>query len=707
MKAFRLAAFAVASVALFGPAWAEVRSIQPTLTLPRPPSPVFYNFGQAVAIDNGYIIVLGLYDGGQSALLYRRNSTDGKWIYQRALLTVNPPIPVRGDVRMKNGIAVIQFGSDETIFEFSGGTYVRATSAAPIQHPGGIAISQNSILIGGNDCDYDAVIYQKGANGSWGITGRIDDHQGPCRPDGIAVDLNYDYALLSVPLTPQVTAWRRNGTAMDWVPAGSLPDASVAYSPYVLQKSTAVAPGSVVFRRNGNTWTRTGMVVPVNYGNGAGEAFDVVYRDGVLVTSESSGIFAHPFLYLESSPGQFEHVAILEVSNLTRHMDISGKNVVAAVQDFGSTRFDVEVFDLPAQLRAPKTIVNDFDDLDVSDITFSGGQFALGTSGSSSSVLRQSVPSGMATAVWNDSDWTDFQLVEADVRPGYRPADSWAGVIARYVDADNFYFLKLRSNNTFGIYRRINGVSTVLRNGTYSGLPTRLSLSVDGNGTINGWVNNNFFVTAKDKTLTHGRAGLITFEAIADFDDVHVAASTPVLLLENDYSSSGAIYGRPFTEIGGNWHVLLDELENYAGLSQSDKSGDAVAFIGTPVENQEVVVRARLDSFGPPPQHAWFGLLARYVDANNHYYVTIRSTREIQIRKVVNGVVTVLGSADLPLVPGEAHEFRFRVIDDQLQLFVDDVMVASAHDHDIARGRYGIATYRTAATFDSVVVFQP
>ena len=36
-----------------------------------------------------------------------------------------------------------------------------STSAAPIRHQGGVAISGNSVLIGGNNCDYDAVIYQK------------------------------------------------------------------------------------------------------------------------------------------------------------------------------------------------------------------------------------------------------------------------------------------------------------------------------------------------------------------------------------------------------------------------------------------------------------------------------------------------------------------------------------------------------------------
>jgi hypothetical protein len=715
MKTFRLTAFAIASLTLFGSAFAEIRSIQPTQMLTKPASPNYFAFGQEVAIDGGYIIVLAISDSTQAALLYRRNASDGKWVYRRTLLSVNSQFNGRGDVRMKNGIAVVQIGGDEAIFELKGGDYVRSTSAAPIHHPGGIAISGNSILIGGNDCDYDAVVYQKGADGNWGITGRMDDNQGQCRPEGLAVELNYDYALLSAPSLQRVAAWRRNGAALDWVPAGSLPplgpNVPVSETPYALQKSTAVAPGSFVFQRTGNTWTQTGQVVPVDYGNGAGEAFDVVYRDGVLVTSESSGIFAHPFLYVETAPGKFEHVAILEVSNVLQHHDISGKTVVAAIEGFGADRSAVEVFDLPTELHVPRPIVNDFELHDVSGFTFNSGQFALAARGTND-VLAQSNTSGLAVALVADSDWPDVQRVEADIAPSFGTADSWAGLVARYVDANNYYYVTLRGDHTFRVYRKVDGVDTLLREEALNGTGSwHVALTVNAN-IISVSAGNQFqtsvtTINSGAPQLKRGRAGLITSQARADFDGVHVAAADKVLLLENDYTATGAIYGRPFTEIGGNWHVPLDEQSNNAGLVQSDKSGDAVAVTGTPVENQDILTRVRLDSFGAAPRDAWFGLMARYVDAGNHYYVTARRTNQIQIRKVVNGMVTVLAAANFTPVPGQNHDLRFRVINDQLQLFVDNVMVASAHDSDIARGKYGIATYRTAATWDGIVAFQP
>jgi hypothetical protein len=41
------------------------------------------------------------------------------------------------------------------------------------------------------------------------------------------------------------------------------------------------------------------------------------------------------------------------------------------------------------------------------------------------------------------------------------------------------------------------------------------------------------------------------------------------------------------------------------------------------------------------------------------------------------------------------------------QLRVAGAVVVTAHDRDIARGQYGIATYRAAANWDSFAVMQP
>jgi hypothetical protein len=87
--------------------------------------------------------------------------------------------------------------------------------------------------------------------------------------------------------------------------------------------------------------------------------------------------------------------------------------------------------------------------------------------------------------------------------------------------------------------------------------------------------------------------------------------------------------------------------------------------------------------------------------------VTIRSSGQVQIRKKVNGIITVLASANFTPVRGQYFDVRFLVINDQLQLYVNHVLVATAHDREIARGRYGLATYRAAANWATFWALQP
>ncbi len=166
-------------------------------------------------------------------------------------------------------------------------------------------------------------------------------------------------------------------------------------------------------------------------------------------------------------------MASLQTLDNVNFHDISGRTVVAAVRDRYNTRFDVQVFNLPAQLRAPVPIVNDFEDRDVSDFTFSGGAFALATRGSDD-VLAQNSSSGLAVALLSDSDWTYEQRVEADITPTFGTG-SWVGLVARYVDADNYYYTVIRSNQTYGIYKRVNGVVTLLYESIFYDAPRLLS----------------------------------------------------------------------------------------------------------------------------------------------------------------------------------------------------------------------------------------
>jgi hypothetical protein len=315
--------------------------------------------------------------------------------------------------------------------------------------------------------------------------------------------------------------------------------------------------------------------------------------------------------------------------------------------------------------------------------------------------------------VLSESDWPDDQRVAADITPTFNGTGSWVGLVARYVDANNYYYVAIRANQTYGIYKRVNAVDTLLYESNFYNTqpPTfRATLRVIRNhiSVDFGFQQGN---TVTDNSLSHGRGGVATGFARADFDNVHVAGTDDyVPLFTREYGFTGSAYESGLNELSGDWEVTqsCDQESCWQnGLSQRDTSGNAVAITGTPVPNQEINARVRLDSFAASQQGAWFGLLARYVDARNHYYVTVRSSGQIQIRKIVNGVNTILGTANLTAVPGRYYDLQFLVINDQLHLYVDRVLVVTAHDRAIASGQYGIATYRAAANWDTLSVMQP
>jgi hypothetical protein len=450
-------------------------------------------------------------------------------------------------------------------------------------------------------------------------------------------------------------------------------------------------------------------VVPLDFGQGTGSALEVNYRDGVLITTERpiASSYAQPYVYVETVPGEFEHVAILHTWYDTIDHDVSGRTVVAIDTVANSQR--VNVFVLPEPLMAAAAVPNDFEDGDASDFTNASGQFALATRGNNE-VLTPTTTTGLNIAVVQDSDWNYYQRIEAGIAPSFAATDGWVGLVARYVDADNYYYLAVHNDNTTRLYRRLEGVDTLLAESRFDGpMASRIALYVD-DGIVNAWVDEQFTLSAADRSLPHGRAGLATFRAGADFDDVHVAAAGRRTLLVKEYlpqeSPTRFDLARPFSRISGDWQYRFDVNGWINGFQQRDPSRSAFAFVGGQVRNQEIEAVVQINAVSDATA-AWVGVLGRYVDARTHYYATLRKTNRVEIRKQVNGVVTVLAAANFALEDGRFYTMNFRIVEDQLQLFIDDVQMLSARDDEISEGQHGLATHRAAATWNWVVVRQP
>jgi hypothetical protein len=266
------------------------------------------------------------------------------------------------------------------------------------------------------------------------------------------------------------------------------------------------------------------------------------------------------------------------------------------------------------------------------------------------------------------------------------------------------YYVTLRANNTVSIRKKVNGVITDLK--SYSppvqlGTNYRVSFEVVGN-RLTYYLNGERVIDAydHDNSLPHGRAGVRTYRATADFDNIVV---TPVPLME---LGGGPYYSHMsmFDVVDGGWTAA----EGIFALDQASTTGDARLLHGHPTDDQVARVTARINDIGTQTSGShWVGAMVRYTDPSNYYYVTLRTSNEVSLRKMVNGVITELARAPFTVQLGQAYRLRIEAIGQKLLVYVNDQVRLQASDSSHPQGRSGLITYRAAASFSDYSAWQP
>lgn len=707
------------------PLQARVREISSTQLLGTPENPANHEFGRsAVAIDGDSIIVLRQEAATRSAYLYRRDSA-GQWGYERTLLSVpSPANSVVWNVVMKNGIAVVKLDEQATIWEKHSGAWLQAQSASPLNHPGRYVISGSRILVGANGCTDDALILSKRSDGVWATSGEVLKEAGaPCSPTTLRnVEFNYDNAVVRG--NDNVLRIYRPAGATIWPRRYAIPlPGQAADNPGwpAMQKNIIVLPGSTYYDIGKPAPYAPTQLQPLDYGNGAGEANLVIYRDGLLLANEG-GLEprSNPMLhaYQLNASGKFEHVATLYAGAAEDGTaDLSHDTVVTTSQDYFASQ-SIAVTRLPTPLKLPRAIANNFDAQDVTGISqTAGSQYAL-AGNQYNRLLRQNAP-GETHAVFagTDFDSSDEPYVQATINPiGFSGTSPWVALVLRHTDPGNEYLGSVSGSNVMRLYKRHDGQKTLLGQ-TNLAAPldanTNLRLSLRGESVSFSVTPLNAratYITATDPTpLKTGKAGFATWRARADFDNFYAAPNSNRLsLLTKDYWYIN--WARPFQTLGGHWVEGSGDGEL---LRQSDLTSLALAVNGVATDEVNVFAEMRIDQFGSSDPVAWAGLVARYVDPRNYYYLSVRSSNQVQIRKVVDGVTTVLAAKSLTLPAGEFSRLTFRVVGNELsgylgnREFGTNRLLVSAIDSDLASGRYGVATYRAAASWQYIDVTQP
>ena len=274
------------------------------------------------------------------------------------------------------------------------------------------------------------------------------------------------------------------------------------------------------------------------------------------------------------------------------------------------------------------------------------------------------------------------------------------------LDTANNYYVTWRSSNVIQLKRKVNGAFVTLaeKRAAPRAQHAASRAAFDRRLAPDGRRRGNQVLAANDTTFSHGRAALLTYRARADFDNVFASPTAPLNVNFNDWVFYWYGFGRPFTELGGNWEITGQQ--DPEGMSQTTTTGLALAYNGVAIDNQVIRANMRLDSFARSSSGAWFGLLARYVDEQNHYFLSVRSSNQLQIRKIVNGVTTVLEAVAFTAAPGSCTSTP-SVSSERTACVRGWPTRRDGSRRSLPRGKYGMGTYRAAATWQDFSVEQP
>jgi hypothetical protein len=266
----------------------------------------------------------------------------------------------------------------------------------------------------------------------------------------------------------------------------------------------------------------------------------------------------------------------------------------------------------------------------------------------------------------------------------------------------------LRNSGSLQLRRKRGGIVTPLRSTPFTvQLNRTYRVRLDSFGSSHRvYVDGKLLLSAEDTVppQVRGNGALIMFKASADYDNVAVSPTPYGTIYSNDFNDTATSQG-DWTHTGtGEWSYARD------AFVQSSVAGDARALIGvTSTADQDISVRVRPTAFaaGTASQERWVGVIARYRNDQNYYYLTLRSGNALSLRKLVNGAITTIKTVSVPVSVGSWYALRLEANGTALRAYLNGTLVMQTTDTTHTRGRVGLVTYKAAADFDDYIAYQP
>jgi hypothetical protein len=410
-------------------------------------------------------------------------------------------------------------------------------------------------------------------------------------------------------------------------------------------------------------------------------------------------------LYRRNNVGVWSHAATLVADNgsALNGPRLKGHRVIAS----GTTE-DAFVIDIPAVLPSTLLVNEHLEDGQAQGWTPAGTSTFTVTHVNGTNVYRQSNLTADARAVFGNV--ASDQAIEADIIPrAVNGQDRWVGIAVRYVDPNNHYYVTWRSSGVLQFKRVYNGQTQVIS--THTNVPftigQRMRLRLETSGTeIRMHINGEMWRHVPPQPEgPFGRVALMTYKASADFDNIIVSPDRTIELANMPFRPGDERHWQSRGD--GDWEIQQIPFAVDWLYHQESTVGGARSVAGVPETDQ--VVSARVQPLAFNGADRWVGVMARYVDDNNYYYLTLRSNNTVSLRKLTNGAITTLATAPFPVSTGNTYRVRLSVVGNALLGYVNDELLVEAIDTNAPHtvGRHGLAMYKTRVDFDDYLVTQP
>src|SRR5215207_2984171 len=137
-----------------------------------------------------------------------------------------------------------------------------------------------------------------------------------------------------------------------------------------------------------------------------------------------------------------------------------------------------------------------------------------------------------------------------------------------------------------------------------------------------------------------------------------------------------------WTKSGGTWSVVPDGSQVY---KQASTGSDARSRSGSSGwTNYAVQARVKALSFNGTDR--FVALLARAQSNTSYYYLTLRSSNRLELKKLVSGSSTTLASKAFTVSAGTWYTLRIEASGSSLSAYVNGTLQLSAADGQFASG---------------------